>query len=273
MSESVNPKPAHKSFHVALAIVFGAAITGYFMGMQPPVTPPAWHPRTIQLAGSEEILPAMPYAELPGRKYGPNRAWTNSLSKLPPEKIDLLAPVVNDAAAKQATLAKRANARAYAGAPPVIPHPVRQQSVASCLACHGEGRTIGSIIAPRVSHKVIANCTQCHVESDNKSLPALDEAFTEPAAANGFAGIREPSQGARAWKGAPPVIPHGTFMRGNCASCHGPLGHAGIRSTHVWRQNCLQCHAASAVLDQQPMFNNTPPALDSASAKKTSDGR
>jgi hypothetical protein len=41
-------------------------------------------------------------------------------------------------------------------------------------------------------------------------------------------------------------------MREACASCHGPSGKRGLRSTHPVRASCQQCHARSAALDQRP---------------------
>lgn len=55
--------------------------------------------------------------------------------------------------------------RAWAGAPPVLPHPVfmRQQ----CLACHGPDGLPGI----RTSHPQRGQCVQCHVSRDQRDLP------------------------------------------------------------------------------------------------------
>jgi cytochrome c-type protein NapB len=63
-------------------------------------------------------------------------------------------------------------------------------------------------------------------------------------------------------------VPHTTFMRESCLSCHGPTGADPIRTTHAWRTNCLQCHAPSAVLDQLG-FEHGP----AAPAERTFDHR
>jgi hypothetical protein len=54
----------------------------------------------------------------------------------------------------------------------------------------------------------------------------------------------------RAYDGAPPTIPHHTWMRENCTSCHGLVTRPGTRTTHPWLTNCTQCHAPSAALDR-----------------------
>lgn len=83
-----------------------------------------------------------------------------------------------------------------------------------------------------------------------------------PLSSNSFVGEQPVFPGARAWPGAPPTIPHTTFMRINCASCHGVAGALGMRSTHPFRDSCTQCHAPSATRDQRssslvPVGNST----------------
>ena len=139
---------------------------------------------------------------------------------------------------KLGTLADRAKNRAFDGAPPTIPHPVETQSVASCLACHGEGLKVGDRVASKISHAHLTNCTQCHVEQSRVPVE------------NTFVGVYRAGPGTRASPGAPPTIPHHTWMRENCASCHGLLTRPGTRTTHPWLTNCVQCHAPSAARDQ-----------------------
>ena len=38
------------------------------------------------------------------------------------------------------------------------------------------------------------------------------------------------------------MMPHGTFMRTRCLSCHGEYGYPGLRTDHPRRVNCVQCH-------------------------------
>jgi len=145
------------------------------------------------------------------------------------------------------SLDARAQRRAYSGTPPVVPHPIDQMSSSSCLLCHAEGLRIGDATAPMIPHEAFSSCTQCHAEGARKSPGLLS-----PSA---FVGEPEPTHGDRAWQGAPPVIPHSTLMRSTCLSCHGPSGRPGMRTSHPQRNNCIQCHARSAQLNQIPTFD------------------
>jgi cytochrome c-type protein NapB len=158
---------------------------------------------------------------------------------------------VPDAAWSQA-VASRAERRAFDGAPPVIPHPVDQRGVPTCLACHSFGKTIRGAVAVPPSHDPLASCTQCHVTAVG---PAPGDAPPGPVLAdNAFSGLQAPARGERAWPIAPATIPHATFMREQCDSCHGPSGREPIRTSHPWRQSCQQCHAPSAARDQAPVL-------------------
>ncbi|MFG0315693.1 MAG: cytochrome c3 family protein, partial [Planctomycetota bacterium JB042] len=112
------------------------------------------------------------------------------------------------------------------------------------LACHGEGIAVGDRVAARIPHEPYASCLQCHVEAASSSLPPF------VLAASSFEGVDAPFEGARAYPGAPPVLPHTTWMRSDCLSCHGPAGDFPMRTSHPERASCLQCHAPSASLDQ-----------------------
>jgi cytochrome c-type protein NapB len=84
-------------------------------------------------------------------------------------------------------------------------------------------------------------------------MPGGQDLPPDPRAVdNSFAGFPSPDQGPRAWDIAPPQIPHRTFMRERCESCHGVNGRDAIRSSHPYRQSCEQCHAASAEKDLRP---------------------
>ncbi len=143
-----------------------------------------------------------------------------------------------------AALRERADWRAFAGAPPVVPHPVTQRSTASCLACHEQGLAVDGRLAPKISHPPYASCTQCHVESHNRAFPT-------PETSTAFVGAVE-QQGRRAWFEAPPEIPHDLHMRNDCRSCHGPRGEPALRTSHPERANCLQCHALSSPAMPRP---------------------
>ena len=72
-------------------------------------------------------------------------------------------------------------------------------------------------------------------------------------AENTFVGLRS-EPGTRFLPDAPPVMPHPRWMHETCASCHGTLGPQGLRTTHPERQNCEQCHAPSASLQQEVFY-------------------
>lgn len=227
------------------AVAIAVALGGLAVGFGNPVA--AWHPsERHQVEAPEGVLPAVPYAQMNGKARGPNSIYTSDLRTLvsvPPKTTD---PVIQNEADKQAALAKRAARRAYAGAPPVIPHPVNANDVESCYICHGQGLVIDTIVAPKISHQRYTNCTQCHAPVA-VGAPGPDEGFV---VTNTFQGASGPTHGPRAYAGAPPQIPHPTHMRENCTSCHGVLGKTGMRSTHPWRANCTQCHTPSAMMDQ-----------------------
>ena len=249
--------PVRELIYVALAVVLGVSVVGYFFGLtkEAPARPQQQWPRETTVT-SHDVPAAVTYGEMNARRRGPNADWQNHLDKIKGNAPGLLEPVRQTEGQKAEALALRASRRAYDGAPPVVPHPITQDSASSCIACHQDGLRVGQRTAPKISHQAYANCTQCHVESENKAF-AAGPALTE----NSFAGVASPAKGERAWQGAPPTIPHPTLMRSDCMSCHGVNGLAGIRSTHPWRQSCTQCHAPSATFDQQPVPTaSAPPA-------------
>jgi cytochrome c-type protein NapB len=117
--------------------------------------------------------------------------------------------------------------------------------------------TIGQHRAPGLPHAHYDNCTQCHVVGadprPNGPATVLSESL--------FVGLDSPVRGERAWPGAPPTIPHATLMRGECTSCHGVGGRLGMRSPHPDRQNCQQCHAPSAALNQRRATPGVSPSI------------
>jgi cytochrome c-type protein NapB len=143
----------------------------------------------------------------------------------------------NPDADRKASLAARAALRAFEGAPPAMPHSSSYSSRSkTCLDCHLDGMTIGQRTAHPIPHPVMANCQQCHVELENK---LYDELLTPN---NSFEGQFFDREGEISIGGAPPMMPHGTFMRTKCLSCHGEFGYPGLRTPHPDRQNCMQCH-------------------------------
>jgi cytochrome c-type protein NapB len=175
---------------------------------------------------------------LPTSALRPNANWKQSLADLKFDTPGVFDPVTRTEEMKLAALADRARNRAYDGAPPTIPHPAEAQSAMACLACHGEGKKVGDRIASKMCHTMMTNCTQCHVEQ------------TPTPTDTKFVGVYRAGPGERANPGAPPTIPHHTWMRQDCTSCHGLITRPGTRTTHPWLTNCTQCHAPSAALDQ-----------------------
>ena len=109
--------------------------------------------------------------------------------------------------------------RAYHGAPPSIPHPVKEERSMggnTCLQCHQNGGFTEKFnaYAPVTPHPEMINCRQCHVPQNTQTL------FKE----TNFHKVSAPEAGINnALQGSPPVIPHQIQMRENCLSCHaGP---------------------------------------------------
>ncbi|GDY11989.1 hypothetical protein LBMAG53_08670 [Planctomycetota bacterium] len=231
-------------FDIFFAACIGLAFAGLAVGLGPEPTV-RWIPPKPLPVESTELPQVPPYHLVDNRARGPNAVFFSHLDRLSGNGPALSDKVVQTLAEKQSALALRASRRAYAGAPPAIPHPVDANQVASCLLCHGEGKRIDSIIAPKMSHPPFTNCTQCHVQAATPGLgPSLP-------VENAFIGLTSPTGGTRAWPGAPPTMPHQVWMRQQCTSCHGLLGRPGLRTTHPERVNCLQCHAQDAAADHR----------------------
>jgi cytochrome c-type protein NapB len=115
-------------------------------------------------------------------------------------------------------------------APPVIPHPVEKDM--ACTDCHG----VADSGAPALPHKLILNCTACHIEQ-TEAKDFRPNTFK--------AGREQPGPNRATFKGAPPAIPHHTQMREKCISCHGEDARFGIKHPHPKRANCTACHLPS----------------------------
>ena len=155
----------------------------------------------------------------------------------------------------QRTLDTYYNNRAYHGAPPSIPHPVKNERSLggnTCLQCHQNGGFVDKFnaYAPVTPHPEMTNCRQCHVAQNSKTL------FT---AAN-LVKVHAPEVGVNnALIGTPPMIPHQIQMRENCLSCHaGPAAPKEIRVSHLERVNCRQCHVPTdKVVSEIKAFTRT----------------
>ena len=255
---------------IAFAVAVGVSLVGFLVGISEPVVPRrAVVPHRVVQIKPQMAAPA--YRDLSSALVGPNRSWASNFATLKQSHPPLFAPVIRTAMMKDAALRDRLRTRAFEGAPPMIPHVIEQQSAASCLVCHAMGMQMSGRVATKISHPHYSNCTQCHVES-NASLPWLTNGQTSPDATgniaerslpvNEFAGMLRSGPGQRAMSGTPPTIPHTTHMRGDCLSCHGLVARPGLRTTHPWLQNCIQCHAPSSELDQA--LSTTPREVEAA---------
>ena len=194
------------------------------------------------------------YAELRDRTRQPNAEWHSSVANLTPAPNFTAETPRLTRAERDVIQAHRESRRAFAGAPPTVPHPIDQHASTSCLACHGNPTRIGQINVPQISHPAYTNCIQCHAPSagPGPALATPPAALATPVLANSFVGLPAPTSGTRAFAGAPPTIPHTTAMRQNCVTCHAPGGSSDLKTSHPQRQNCLQCHAFSAATSNPP---------------------
>ncbi|MBT3343454.1 MAG: cytochrome C [Gemmatimonadetes bacterium] len=156
-----------------------------------------------------------------------------------------LAPDLQPATGTKArTLNAYYDLRAYAGAPPVIPHEVDAEMLKtqSCNICHERGGFVRryNAYAPVTPHPTYGNCLQCH------ALPGTADLLTP----SDWVSIRRPAIGRPALPGNPPPIPHTLQLREECLSCHaGPAAVAEVRTSHPERLNCRQCHVPRTVND------------------------
>jgi len=254
-----DPKSFQKGAWVFGAILLTASVSGFFMGLRQTssqigtarpvslVTPERERSAVLE---TNSVPIAVSYAAQDWLRDGPNARWQNRLTNLaqPTPNRDALTNVTDEQRGQ--ALLERSSRRAFDGAPPVVPHPIPQDSSASCLACHGPGLAVKDRVASKMSHAQYTSCTQCHVPAGGLGLPMIETALQEPIAGNQFLGVTLPLKGSRASPQAPPTIPHSTLMRSDCMSCHGPRGLFGLRTPHPDRQSCVQCHVSDAGLDQ-----------------------
>jgi cytochrome c-type protein NapB len=237
---------------LAGVIVLALTLVGFLKGIAEPEAATAESTSPASRSVTGDVAHAVAYRDLAAARLSPNADFHSSLDALRFEKPSIFDPVERTPEMKIAALIDRTRTRAFDGAPPVIPHTIEQQSAASCLACHGQGIRMGDRIATKVSHSHYTSCTQCHVASRNGGP------FEAPQPVeNEFAGIQRSGPGERACVGAPPTIPHSLWLRNDCTSCHGLVARPGLRTTHPWLSNCVQCHVES---------NNVPRVSDAGFA-------
>ncbi|MFO0696372.1 MAG: hypothetical protein U0230_22590 [Polyangiales bacterium] len=241
------PRRGRRFAFVTLVAAVAVAIAGYLTGTARMPTLRGYRPPS-GTASASDVAPVQ--AGVARARYASRVAEErNALTKLAEAPRGLLDTVTLRPGEKERIVAERATRRAYDGAPPTIPHGVDQQGAPACLACHEHGMRVNDRVAPAMSHESYASCLQCH--APERGTPTRETLAPSVATTSSFEGTSSPTQGERAWPGAPPTIPHRTFMRERCASCHGTWA-TGLASTHPWRQSCTQCHAPSAPLDQRP---------------------
>ncbi len=248
---------ASKGINIFLSCVVAMAIIGFFVGTS------SDH-YDAQLAGfgdddrpEQQVEPARSYSELMADPYQGNPHWEEELKRLSELRPDPHDEVERSDEMTNQALADRIEHRAYEGAPPTVPHAVRETGATECMACHGEGLRVTERLATVMSHEYMTNCTQCHVVEE-ASIPTPDSRYDELPLDNAFVGLQRWGEGDRAQPGAPPVTPHPVNLREDCTSCHGTMARPGIRTTHPWKTQCVQCHAPGATLDQRPMMEGLP---------------
>ncbi len=235
---------AHRKLKLAIAVGVGLVVSaGLLLGLRAPEPAEANDPSRPGPVPSSTVA-------------SDNGTW----AKL--RALALGAPASADVKEKrEEALAARASRRAYDGAPPRIPHQVDQRSAPDCLYCHSEGLALAGRVAPKMSHKPLSSCLQCHVVEravgSDWEIPQAPDAPPPQALDSSFEGASLAHRVAPWGADAPPPIPHTTHMRTDCASCHGPSARDGLRTSHPQRQSCEQCHAQSA-LDSARRFDDVP---------------
>jgi cytochrome c-type protein NapB len=239
-------KGSTRGLQVMAVGVIAAAFVGFFVGLRPAPAPE----RAAAAAPTPwEGAPVAPsWRELRER---PREGLVEAELATLPRAVDRLAPAGQSAEARLTALTQGyMGLRAYDGAPPRIPHAVPQRGPLGCLSCHAEGLVIGDKVAPAISHAHLSACTQCHAPSQGG--PPLRAPLEPSVGENAFAGLAPAGVGGeRAWPGAPPQIPHSTWMREQCLSCHEAHQEAERAENPRRRRSCVQCHAPSAALEQR----------------------
>lgn len=257
----MNVKPSH----AVAALILAVAAVGFFVGTRGTRKTTEERQATVYARATEKgerarhaiATNATAWPDLPEVRRGPNATFVNSLDTVvgttpAPETLE-----GRDARLIEARVTRAAR-RAYDGAPPRIPHAIDQRTSASCLACHEDGLVIADHVAPKMSHPVYNNCTQCHVRDGETGVEAANFPAEYPTGRvhppeNTFVGLA-PHSGQRFLPDSPPVMPHSLTNRQECTSCHGPLGTPGLRTTHPERRNCEQCHAPGPSVIQEIFF-------------------
>jgi len=255
-NETTSPSQAYnKAFQVLFVVVLVAAISGYFVGLRQ-TSVDAERDASQQLATTSpgelgDAPKAVGYQATRIADLGPNAKWQSNLEDLKQPAVEPPPIDPPDEQQRAEALADRSARRAFAGAPPTVPHTIDQLDTASCLACHETGLAVGKRRAPKMCHELLSACNQCHI-AESAVPTGLAESLEPAFDPSQFIGAIAKPIGKRAYPGAPPVTPHPTWMREDCMSCHGPAGSRPLQTTHPERQSCEQCHTAEAALEQFP---------------------
>jgi len=243
-----------RSVRIVIAIIITASVSGFFMGIQQN-REVAESSKSESYAFSEQepessqntrILTARAYNQLQKPGFRANDRWFNHVKNL--SNSELIAGKTWHIEYTEGQT--RDQRRAYNGAPPTVPHPIDQHESQSCVVCHSQAILVDQKVAPQMSHPYYTNCIQCHVAAEGLGS-RWNTSNYDLHTGNGFSGMVSIGlKGERAYENAPPTIPHSTWMRQTCLSCHGPLGTAAIQTAHPDRSNCLQCHASQPSSEQ-----------------------
>lgn len=220
-----------------VTIVVALSFVGFSLGSRPRVSE-TQAALSAPKTSSTAAAPARTNAELVASPWRHSTSLALTGNRPPP------APLPGE---RQNALEKRKERRAFSSAPPTIPHPVSQNSGTECRSCHEHGAVIGTRVAPQMSHPLMTMCTQCHVPETSIFATADSAAAT---VASDFEALETGAPTYQYGPETPPQVPHSKWMRQECASCHGPLGHPGLQTAHPDRQSCEQCHTSSAGTNQ-----------------------
>ena len=260
-----------KATTLAVAIIFTLSVSGYFMGLRQtvretgqntsPLTP---HQDPNHAPGN--VQATVDYNHIAEAGFGPNAQFKSRLSTLKPVPGEAGQPHPR-LASEQSLRTQRESRRAYDGAPPIVPHPIAQDSAASCLQCHRQATRIGDVVASASPHPEYTRCSQCHVSS--KGLGSRwNSSKDDLHSGNQFQGNHRPKPTEQAYEHSPKTIPHTLHMRQNCISCHGELGTSPIRTSHPERQSCTQCHVPGSQIDKRNFAESPFPLLEQALPNK-----
>lgn len=239
---------ANGPWTVVLAVVIALSFVGFFIGVEQEGRDGSALVFGLPTGTDAAAPPARSYSEQRRTPRGKGSGFDAELAAMRAEGPRWTDPV--DAwGDPTAARVDRAENRAYDGAPPTIPHPIRQDSAPECLTCHGEGLRLREATASPMPHRELPSCTQCHVVRQSPVPGGDGRDFT---VATDFEGLRREARATRASALAPPVVPHSTTMRERCLSCHGPYGRDALKTPHAERAACEQCHAPSAEMDLRP---------------------